>query len=327
VSVLQGIKDAVGGGAKVIWAPGVVITRGNDWWADKVETSTPEEDRKMTGDAVAVARKADVVVLALGDSEQSSREAWAPNHLGDRPSLDLPGRQDELARAVLALGKPTVAVLLNGRPPSINTLAQGAGAILEGFYLGQEGGAAVAAALFGEVNPGGKLPVSFARSAGHLPIFYNHKPSARRGYLFDDVTPLYPFGHGLSYTTFAYKNLKVAAAPTKEDKDAHTVSVEVSNTGGRAGDEVVQLYLRDVVATVTRPVKELKGFERVTLKPGETKTVSFTVGHDALGFWKTGKEFVVEPGKFDVTVGGSSVGGMTTSFELGGAAKTKAKGK
>jgi len=262
-------------------------------------------------------------VLALGDSEQSSREAWAPNHLGDRPSLDLPGRQDDLARAILAIGKPTVAVLLNGRPPSINVLAQQAGAILEGFYLGQEGGATVAAALFGDINPGGKLPVSFARSAGHLPVYYNYKPSARRGYLFDDVTPLYAFGHGLSYTTFSYKNLKVAPLPSKEDPDAQSVSVEVTNAGQRPGDEVVQLYLRDVVSSVTRPVKELKGFQRVTLKPGETKAVAFTIGHDALGFWKTPKEFVVEPGKFDVTVGGSSAAGLTTSFEL----KTAAKGK
>jgi beta-glucosidase len=326
VGVLRGIRDAAGSGAKVLWAPGCVITRGADWWADKVETSTPEEDRRLIDDAVAVARKADVVVLALGDSEQSAREAWAPNHLGDRPSLDLPGRQDDLARGILALGKPTVAVLLNGRPPSINVLAQGAGAILEGFYLGQEGGAAVAGALFGDVNPGGKLPVSLARSAGHLPIFYNYKPSARRGYVFDDATPLYPFGHGLSYTTFAYKNLKVAAAPTKDDGDAHAVTVDVTNTGARAGDEVAQLYLRDQVSSVTRPVKELKGFERVTLKPGETKTIHFTLGHDALGFWKTAKDFVVEPGKFDVTVGGSSAGGVTTSFESKAPAKGAAKG-
>jgi len=279
----------------------------------------------MINDAVAVARKADVVVLALGDSEQSSREAWAPNHLGDRPSLDLPGRQDDLARAILAIGKPTVAVLLNGRPPSINVLAQQAGAILEGFYLGQEGGATVAAALFGDINPGGKLPVSFARSAGHLPVYYNYKPSARRGYLFDDVTPLYAFGHGLSYTTFSYKNLKVAPVPSKEDPEAQSVSVEVTNAGQRPGDEVVQLYLRDVVSSVTRPVKELKGFQRVTLKPGETKAVAFTIGHDALGFWKTPKEFIVEPGKFDVTVGGSSTAGLTTSFELKTVAKGKAK--
>jgi beta-xylosidase len=329
VGVLRGIKEAVGNAVKVMWAPGCVITRGSDWWADKVETSTPEEDRKTIADAVAVARKADVVVLAVGDSEQSSREAWAPNHLGDRPSLDLPGRQEDLVRAILALGKPTVAVLINGRPPSINTLAgpAGAGAILEGFYLGQEGGAAVAAVLFGDVNPGGKLPVSFARSAGHLPVFYNHKPSARRGYLFDDVTPLYPFGHGLSYTTFGYKNLKVAPAPTAADKDAVAVSVDVTNAGQRAGDEVVQLYLRDVVSSVTRPVKELKGFQRVTLKPGETKPVSFTLGRDALGFWKTGREFVVEPGKFDVTVGGSSTAGLTASFEVKAPAKGKAPSK
>ena len=170
-------------------------------------------------------------------------------------------------------------MLINGRPPSINALAQQAGAILEGFYLGQEGGAAVAAVLFGDVNPGGKLPVSFARSAGHLPVFYNHKPSARRGYLFDDVTPLYPFGHGLSYTTFGYKNLKVTPAPTKDgQRTRSTVSVEVTNAGQRAGDEVVQLYLRDVVSSVTRPVKELKGFQRVTLKPGETKTVVVHAG-------------------------------------------------
>jgi beta-glucosidase-like glycosyl hydrolase len=325
VGLLRGIREAVGPAVKIMWAPGCGITRGSDWWADQVDTPTPPEDRKMIDDAAAVARKADIVVLAVGDSEQSSREAWAPNHLGDRPSLDLPGRQDDLARAILAVGKPTIAVLINGRPPSINVLAQGAGAILEGFYLGQEGGAALAAALFGDINPGGKLPVSFARSAGHLPIFYNHKPSARRGYLFDDVTPLYPFGHGLSYTTFAYKNLKVAGAPTKDDPDAHTVTVDVSNTGQRSGDEVVQLYLRDVVSSVTRPVEELKGFERVTLKPGETKTVSFPIGHDALGFWKTTKDFVVEPGKFDVTVGGSSAGGMTASFELKAPAKGKPK--
>jgi len=324
VGVLRGIREAVGNGVKVMWAPGVVITRGSDWWADKVETSTPEEDRRTIDDAVAVARKADVVVLALGDSEQSSREAWAPNHLGDRPSLDLPGRQEELARAVLAAGKPTVAVLINGRPPSINTLAQGAGAILEGFYLGQEGGAAVAAVLFGDVNPGGKLPVSFARSAGHLPIYYNYKPSARRGYLFDEVTPLYAFGHGLSYTTFGYKNLKVTPTPTAGDPDAQSVTVDVSNNGQRAGDEVVQLYLRDVVSSVTRPVKELKGFQRITLKPGETKAVSFSVARDALGFWKTGRDFVVEPGKFDVTVGGSSASGLTASFDVKGGAPKKA---
>jgi len=294
-----------------------VITRGSDWWADNVEPSTPAEDRKMIDDAVAVAKRADVVVLAVGDSEQTSREAWAANHLGDRSSLDLFGRQNDLAAAVLALGKPTVVVLINGRPPSVNAIAQQAGAIVEAFYLGQEGGAALAAALFGDVNPGGKLPVSFARSAGHLPVFYNYKPSARRGYLLDDVSPLWAFGHGLSYTTFGYKNLKVTPAKVGAGvEDKVTVTVDVTNEGKRPGDEVVQLYLRDAVSSVTRPVKELKGFSRVGLKPGETKTVSFTLGRDALGFWKTGRDFVVEPGRFDVTVGGSSTAGLTASFEV-----------
>jgi beta-glucosidase len=317
VGLLRGIREAAGAAVKVVWAPGCVITRGSDWWADTVEPSTPAEDRKLIDEAVAVARRADVVVLAVGDSEQTSREAWAPNHLGDRASLDLFGRQNDLAAALLALGKPTVVVLINGRPPAVNAIAQQAGAIIEAFYLGQEGGAALAAALFGDVNPGGKLPVSFARSAGHLPVFYNHKPSARRGYLLDDVTPLWAFGHGLSYTTFGYKNLKVTPAKVSgAANDKVTVTVDVTNEGKRAGDEVVQLYLRDVVSSVTRPVKELKGFARVGLKPGETKTVKLTLGPDAFGFWKTARTFVVEPGRFDVTVGGSSTAGLTGSFEV-----------
>jgi len=325
VGLLRGIRDAAGAGVNVVSAPGCGITRSSDWWADKVEPYTAAEDRKMIDEAVAVAKRADVVVLAVGDSEQTSREAWAPNHLGDRSSLDLFGRQNELAAAVLALGKPTVVVLINGRPPSVNAIAQQAGAIVEAFYLGQEGGAALAATLFGDINPGGKLPVSFARSAGHLPVFYNHKPSARRGYLLDDVSPLWAFGHGLSYTTFGYKNLNVTPAKVDgaDDKLTVTVTVDVSNEGKRPGDEVVQLYVRDVVSSVTRPVKELKGFSRVALKPGETKTVTFTLGRDALGFWKTVHDFIVEPGRFDVTVGGSSTAGVTASFELTAAAAKK----
>ena len=167
-------------------------------------------NRKLIAEAVQTARKADVVVMVLGDNEQTSREAWADNHLGDRSSLDLVGQQEDLARAILALDKPTIVVLLNGRPLSVNYLAENAPALLEGWYLGQETGHGVADVLFGKVNPGGKLPVTHSRArSGQLPVFYNHKPTARRGYLFDTTAPLYPFGYGLSYTQL--RHLRAAA--------------------------------------------------------------------------------------------------------------------
>ena len=317
VGVLRGIKEAVGsGGVKVMWSPGVVITRGADVGRQGRDVDAgggpPDDRRRRRGRAQGGRGRAGAgrqrAERARSVGAEPPRRSPQPGPAGAAGGADARDPRDGQADRRGA----------DQRPAAIDQYAGAAGAraILEGFYLGQEGGAAVAAVLFGDVNPGGKLPVSLARSAGHLPIFYNHKPSARRGYIFDDVTPLYPFGHGLSYTTFGYKNLRVAAAPTKDDKDAQTVSVDVTNAGPRGGDEVVQLYLRDVVSSVTRPVKELKGFQRVTLKPGETRSVAFTIGRDALGFWKTAKEFVVEPGKFDVTVGGSSAGGTTVSFEL-----------
>ncbi len=317
IGLLDGIKRAVGPKTKVLHGQGCWITKSNDWTADEVEGGTAEEDARLIREAVEAARRAEVVVLALGDSEQTSREAWSKGHLGDRPSLALFGRQDELARAVLAVGKPTVVVLQNGRPPAIGELAARAPAIVEGFYLGQEGGVAIANVLFGVVNPGGKLPITMARSAGHLPAFYNHKPSARRGYLHDEVSPLFPFGHGLSYTTFAYGPPRVSPPRGTAAAPEVTVSVDVTNTGARPGDEVVQLYLRDVKSSVTRPVKELRGFERVALGPGERRTVTFTLRRDALGFWKDRRTFVVEPGRFDVMTGGSSAAVQSASFELG----------
>jgi beta-glucosidase len=220
-----------------------------------------------------------------------------------------------LARAVLGTGKPVVVLLLNGRPLSIVELAERAPAILEGWYLGQETGTAVADVLFGDVNPGGKLPVTFPRSVGQIPAFYNHKPSARRGYLFHSNKPLFPFGHGLSYTTFAYDNLRVAPEQIAPD-GAAVVRVEVTNTGQRAGDEVVQLYLRDQVSSVTRPVQELKGFRRITLQPGETQTVEFTLTPDHLQFLDSNMQLVVEPGEFDVMVGGSSAQVQTTTLTV-----------
>jgi beta-glucosidase len=270
-----------------------------------VVRADPAANRKRIDEAVALARASDAVIVVVGDNEQTAREAYAENHLGDRADLRLVGQQEDLVRALAAAGKPTVLVLINGRPPAIPELAEQVPAILEGWYLGQEGGTAVAEVLFGDVNPGGRLPVSFPRSVGQLPLFYNHKPTALRGYLFESTQPLFPFGHGLSYTTFAYSTPTVAPARIAPDGRAK-VSVEVANMGARAGDEVVQLYLRAEVSRVTRPVMELKGFQRITLAAGEKRTVTFEVGPEQLSYHGLEMKRVVEPGRFRVMVGGSS---------------------
>ncbi|WP_410483042.1 glycoside hydrolase family 3 N-terminal domain-containing protein [Sphingobium sp. KCTC 72723] len=306
VSILDGIKAKVGTRANIVFAQGVKITEDDDWWADSVTKSDPTENRKLIAQAVEAARNVDRIVLTLGDTEQSSREGWANNHLGDRPSLDLVGEQQELFDALKALGKPITVVLINGRPASTVKVSEQANAIIEGWYLGEQGGNAVADVLFGDVNPGGKLPVTVPRSVGQLPMFYNAKPSARRGYLFDTTDPLYPFGFGLSYTTFALSPPRLSAASIGTGGTT-TVSVDVRNSGARAGDEVVQLYIRDKVSSVTRPIKELKGFERVTLKPGEVRTVTFTIRPESLWMWNDKMERVVEPGDFEVMTGNSSV--------------------
>ena len=211
----------------------------------------------------------------------------------------------ELAAAIFDLHKPTVVVLLNGRPPSVVDIAARANALIEGWYLGQEGGTALADVLFGDFNPGGKLPVTLPRSVGQLPMFYNRKPSARRGYLFDTTEPLYPFGFGLSYTSFEIGVPRLSAPSIRTDGSVR-VSTEVRNTGARAGDEVVQLYIRDEVSSVTRPIKELKGFQRVSLAPGQAKTVSFELTPRELSFWNVDMHRVVEPGTFNIMVGSSS---------------------
>ncbi len=256
-------------------------------------------------EAAALAAQADVVLLAVGDNEQTSREAWARNHLGDRPSLDLAGQQNDLVDAVAATGKPIVALLFSGRPASAVNLFEKASAVLELWYLGQESGRAIAAALCGDVNPGAKLPITIPRSAGHIPAYYSHKPSARRGYLFESADPLFAFGYGLSYTTFRFSNLRLETAEIAAGETAR-VAVDVANTGARAGDEVVQLYVRDEVSSVTRPVKELKGFRRVSLGPGESTTVTFDVTPDLLAFHDIDMAFRVEPGTFQLMVGSSS---------------------
>jgi len=305
VSVLEGIRAAVGSGVTVRHAEGCQITIGGSWAEDRVVPSDPVQDRRQIAEAVEVAKQSDVIVLCIGDNEQTSREGWGLKHLGDRSSLDLVGRQDELAQALVATGKPVIVVLFNGRPIAINWISQHVPAILECWYLGQEGGTAVADVLFGKVNPGGKLPISIPRSAGHLPAFYNYKPSARRGYLFDDVGPLYPFGFGLSYTTFSVSNVRLDQASIRSG-DTTRVLAELRNTGSRQGTEVVQLYIRDEVSSVTRPVKELKGFARVALKAGESRAVSFDITPDALAFYNVDMRRVVEPGTFAIMVGTSS---------------------
>ncbi len=233
VSVLDGIKAKVVNRVKIVYSEGCQITQPGQWNQDEVFPSDPKEDRRKIVEAARVAAAADIIVLCVGGNELTSREAWNLKHMGDRTGLELIGRQQDLIDAMVAIGKPVIAVLFNGRPLSITRLAEQVPVIFECWYLGQEAGHAVADVLFGDYNPGGKLPITVPRSAGHLPAFYNHKPSARRGYLFDEVSALYPFGYGLSYTTFAFdaprleKNKIRASVRTR-------VSVNVTNTGAQA---------------------------------------------------------------------------------------------
>jgi beta-glucosidase len=309
VSILQGIRDRVGSKATVVYAEGCKITDAkpdwHGWFADNVHLIEAATQRDSVRAAADPARKADVAILVVGENESTNREAWSEQHLGDRDSLDLLGAQNDLVKAVVETGTPTVVLLINGRPLSINYIAEHVPAILEGWYLGQEGGTAAADVLFGDVNPGGKLPITFPRSVGDLPDFYNHKPSANRTYAFSTRKPLFPFGFGLSYTTFRFENVRVEPAQIVSGGTAK-VSVDITNTGSREGDEVPQLYVHQRVASVTRPVLQLKGFQRVTLKPGEKKTIEFSITPDMLSMLNVDMHRVVEPGVVDLMVGPSS---------------------
>jgi beta-glucosidase len=316
VSLLEGVKNKVGNSVKVNYAKGVIITKeGGNWFGDTATLNDEASDRKLIAEAVEAAKNSDAVILSIGGNEDTNKEGWADNHLGDRDSLDLVGRQNELVKAILATGKPTIVFLTNSGPLAINYVAENVPAILEGFYLGEETGTAAADVLFGDYNPGGKLPVSFPRSVGQLPIYYNSKPTAKRGYLFSTTEPLYQFGYGLSYTTFAYSNLRIAKSKIKNNESTK-VLVDVKNTGSRKGDEVAQMYIRDEVSSVTRPIKELKGFERITLNPGETKTVTFDITPAKLQFYNRQMKRVVEPGIFDIMVGGNSKDLINTKLEV-----------
>ena len=305
VSVLDGIKARLSERVDVLYAEGCKITQGGSWQQDEVLPSDPEEDGRQIAEALEVAQRAEVIVLALGGNEQTSREAWSRKHMGDRATLDLAGRQEDLVRAMLGTGKPVIVFLFNGRPLSVNYLANNVPVIFECWYLGQECGRAVAEVLFGDHNPGGKLPITVPRSAGHLPAFYNYKPSARRGYLWDDVSPLFPFGFGLSYTTFTLENVRLTKPRIKRNGSTQML-VDVTNTGRRQGTEVVQMYVRDRISSVTRPVKELRGFKRLSLEPGQKQTVALDLTPESLAFYDVNLKYVVEPGEFDILVGNSS---------------------
>ena len=313
VTILQGIQDYVGSKAKVVFAEGCRFTdKSQDWhgwfggpYGDDVKLVDPATQQDKIKQAVEVAKQADVSILVVGENETTNREAWSENHRGDRDSLDLLGAQNDLVKAIVETGKPVVVFLINGRPLSINYIAEHVPAIVEGWYLGQEGGTAAAQILFGDVNPGGKLAITFPHSVGNLPDFYNHKPTDNRSYAFSTREPLYPFGFGLSYTTFQFENLRVEPSEIRNGGTVK-VSVDVTNTGSRVGDEVPQLYIHQKIASITRPVKELRGFERVTLKPGEKRTVEFTLTPDALSMLDVNMRRVVEPGVFEIMVGPDS---------------------
>jgi beta-glucosidase len=319
VTILQGIQERVGSKAKVVYAEGCRFTNKHQdwhgWFDDNVEMIDPATQADKIKEAVATAKSADVAILVVGENESTNREAWSEQHRGDRDSLDLLGAQNELVKAVVETGIPTVVFLINGRPLSINYIAEYVPAILEGWYLGEEGGTAAANVLFGDVNPGGKLPITFPHSVGDLPDFYNHKPSANRSYAFSTREPLFPFGYGLSYTKFRFENLHVEPAQIYAGGSAK-VSADVSNTGDREGDEVPQMYVHQRVASVTQPVMALKGFQRIRLNPGEKKTVEFTITPDALSLLDIDMHKVVEPGVFEIMVGPSSVQTQTVTLTV-----------
>ncbi|MDQ3258841.1 MAG: glycoside hydrolase family 3 C-terminal domain-containing protein, partial [Acidobacteriota bacterium] len=341
VTLLAGVKAKLSPQARVIHVKGVAIDgRGvignydaapvnasNAGGTNVASAAATEAARLATtpvisdgiAEAVSAARAADVTIIAVGETAEMSGEA------ASRTSLDLPGKQLELIQAIHAIGKPYAVVLMNGRPLTINWAAENSPAILETWFAGTQAGHAIADVLFGDVNPGGKLPVTFPRHVGQVPIYYNQKSTGRpptdqkytSKYLDVPVTPLYPFGFGLSYTQFRLSDLQLSDKTIKPDGQL-TASVDITNTGKRAGDEVVQLYIRDVASSVTRPVKELKGFERVTLRPGEKRRVQFKLTPQHLGFYNREMRFIVEPGAFKVFAGNSSVDGLEASFEVVG---------
>jgi beta-glucosidase len=314
VSVFDGIEKRLGATVKVVFAEGCRIsepdTAPNLNALGVYKAPAPGTDQELLQEAIETAKSADVIVLALGGNEIVSRESignMGPgmSMLGDSDTIELPGRQNELVHEIAKLGKPMVAVLLNGKAYAIEQLNAEVPAILEGWYLGQETGNAIAGVLFGDVNPSGHLPVTIARNVGQLPVYYYKTPAARRGYVFHENTPLFPFGLGLSYTTFTFGSPTVNHEQISPNGTAR-ISVIVTNSGARAGDEVVQLYVHHIVSSVVQPVIALRGFTRIHLEPNASTTVTFDVGPEQLSILNTQMKRVVEPGAVDLLVGPSS---------------------
>jgi beta-glucosidase len=320
-TILAGLKTKLGTGTEVEFAPGVQISRNSPSPFDMLlkERPAPAWTEIQAGDelkkAVDLAKNSDIAVMVLGENQDMSGE------YASRSTIDLPGRQLELLQAVTATGKPVVLVLLNGRPLDITWAAQNAPSILEAWYPGSEGGNAVADLLFGDAVPGGKLPFTWIRNAGQIPFYYSHNLTQNPGeqekrYWNEKGVPLYPFGYGLSYTTFAFSNLKVNQPEIKIGNTAE-VTVDVKNTGSRTGDEVIQVYIHQQAGGASRPIRELKGFERVALAAGETKTVRFKLGPDELRYWNTSaKDWTQEAENFDVWVGNDSSASLHATFRV-----------
>ncbi|NJY63454.1 beta-glucosidase BglX [Salinimicrobium sp. CDJ15-81-2] len=316
VSILEGVKNAVGKNVKVTYAKGADLGVGERSFLKPLEINNT--DKSGFKAAVDAAKKADLVILALGEDAFQSGEGRSQVNIG------LAGVQKELMKEIYAANKNVVLVLQNGRPLEISWAAENIPAIIVAWQLGTESGNAIADVLFGKYNPSGKLPVSFPRAVGQEPLYYNQKMTGRptnptdvtySAYTDEEKTALYPFGYGLSYTTFSYGDLKLSSNEMTQQGSIQ-VTVPVTNTGNKAGKEVVQLYLRDLVASTTRPIIELKGFELVELQPGETKEVTFEIANDLLEFYNAEKKWTSEPGEFRVMVGGNSVDLKTETFRL-----------
>lgn len=316
ISPLRAIREKYGHQMEILYAEGCRLTKEHSPYPLVIHPLTYEDNAAKIRHAVETAKQADYVVLFVGGNESMSREAYGWDAKGDLSSLELIAGQKELISEIVALGKPVCAFVNGGTTYNISELETQVPAVMQCWYLGQEGGYAMIDALFGDVNPSGKLPVSYPRDAGHIPAFYNHKPSARLGYNLGGGTPeLHPFGFGLSYTTFDYSGLRIDKPQMSAD-DVATVSVDVQNTGQREGDEVVQMYITDEYASMTRPVKELRGFKRIHLKAGEKKTVSFAIDKELLSFYDEDYRWICEPGKFIIQVGPSSAQGAKISLQI-----------